>query len=38
MSKNKSFGERLPESTLDSKLFKAAAQRAAREAREKRQK
>jgi hypothetical protein len=38
MKEKKSFGERLPESTLDSKLFKAAAQRAAREAREKRQK
>ena len=38
MNKKKSFGERLPESTLDSKLFKAAAQRAAREAKEKRKK
>ena len=38
MNKKKSFGESLPESKLDSKLFKAAAQRAAREAREKRQK
>ena len=36
--KSKSFGERLPESTIESKLFRAAAQRAAREAREKRQK
>ena len=38
MSKNKSFGERLPESTIADKLFRAAAQRAAREAKEKRKK
>jgi|TARA_B110000967_G_scaffold126257_1_gene129086 hypothetical protein len=38
MSKNKSFGERLPEATLENKLFRAAAQRAAREAKEKRKK
>ena len=36
--KSKSFGERLPETTIADKLFRAAAQRAAREAREKRQK
>ena len=36
--KSKSFGERLPESTIESKLFRAADQRVAREAREKRQK
>tara|TARA_B100000768_G_scaffold71018_1_gene68099 strand:+ start:785 stop:901 length:117 start_codon:yes stop_codon:yes gene_type:complete len=38
MSKNKSFGERLPESTIADKLFRAAAQRAAREAKEKQKK
>jgi|TARA_R110000796_G_scaffold150016_1_gene266813 hypothetical protein len=38
MSKNKSFGERLPEATIADKLFRAAAQRAAREAKEKRKK
>ena len=38
MSKNKSFGERLPESTIADKLFRAAAQRVAREAKEKRKK
>ena len=38
MSKNKSLGERLPETTIADKLFRAAAQRAAREAKEKRKK
>lgn len=36
--KSKTLGERLPETTIADKLFRAAAQRAAREAREKRQK